>query len=99
MFTGKLAYLEPYSILIILLFTMIMFIWGKFRYDVVALIALMISIAVGAVPYDMAYSGLSNPAVITVACVMIISTTIADSGILSPLIRSIAKCTTKKTFI
>lgn len=93
MISQYLTQFEPYSILIILFFTMVLFIWGKFRYDIVALLALMTAIAVKAVPYDIAYSGLSNAAVITVACVMIISKTIADSGILSPVINSIAKFT------
>lgn len=32
------------------------FIWGKFRYDVVALCALLLAIAVGVVPFDHAFS-------------------------------------------
>lgn len=79
--------LEPYTILIILVITMALFIWGKWRYDIVALIALMVSVAVGAVPFASIYSGLSNSAVITVACVMIISYAIARSGALNKIIR------------
>ena len=79
-------FFEPYIIIVILLATMGLFIWGKWRYDVVALIALAISILVGAVPFDHAYKGLSNPAVITVAMVMVISKAITESGILSALV-------------
>jgi len=80
---------EPYSILIILLFSMGLFIWGRWRYDVVALIALAVSVAVGAVPFEHIYSGLSNSAVITVACVMVISQAITNSGVLNPFVRKI----------
>ncbi len=85
--------IKPYIILIILAITMILFIWGRWRYDIVALIALMISVAVGAVPFNQAYTGLSNPAVITVACVMVISHAITRSGILNQLVRKITLVT------
>ena len=78
-----------YSIIIILLFTMALFISGKLRYDIVALIALGLSVIAGVVEPKDAYSGLSNPAVITVACVMIISQAITDSGILNTISRSL----------
>ena len=78
-----------YTILIILLLTMALFISGKFRYDIVALIALGLSVVTGVVEPKKAYSGLSNPAVITVACVMIISQAITESGILNTISRSL----------
>lgn len=68
-----------------------LFIWGRWRYDVVALVALAIAVTVGAVPFDDIYSGLANPAVITVACVMIISQAITHSGILAPLINKLSR--------
>ena len=82
-------FFAPYTILIVLFITMVLFIWGRWRYDVVALIALMISVAVGAVPFSKVYSGLSNFAVITVACVMVLSQAITRSGILNQLVRKI----------
>ena len=85
--------LEPYSILLILIFTMGLFIWGRYRYDVVALIALSIAVLFGAVPFNQVYSGLGNPAVITVACVMIISEAITRSGFLLPLIHHMSAYT------
>lgn len=88
-------FFEPYIIIIILFITMGLFIWGRWRYDVVALIALMISTAVGAVPFDRVYSGLSNTAVVTVACVMVISRAITDSGILTTLVNKLAHFTKK----
>ncbi len=86
-------FLEPYIIIIVLIVTMALFIWGRWRYDVVALIALMISVALGAVPFDQVYTGLSNSAVITVACVMVISQAISKTGVLSRLVRRFGKLT------
>ncbi len=81
----------PYTILIILIITMGFFIWGKWRYDIVAMIALALSILCGAVHTSDAYSGLDNPAVITVACVMIISQAISRSGILHNAMHKVAR--------
>lgn len=79
----------PYTILIVLFITMVLFIWGYWRYDIVAIIALMISVLIGAVPFSHVYIGFSNPAVITVACVMIISQAITRSGAISFLVNKI----------
>lgn len=75
--------LEPYSILIVLVFAMAMFIWNRFRFDVVALSTLAVAVIIGAVPFRSVYSGINNSAVITVACVMIISDALNKSGILN----------------
>ena len=87
----------PYIILIILSFTMVLFIWGRWRYDVVALIGLAISVVCGVVQFKDVYSGLENPAVITVACVMIISQAITRSGILHPIMHRLSKLTKNLT--
>ncbi len=68
---------------------MVLFVWGRWRYDIVALIALLVSTAVGAVPLNQVFSGLPNPAVVTVACVMVISQTITRSGLLNVLINKL----------
>lgn len=81
--------MEQYIILIILSLTMILFIWGRWRYDVIALIALFIATAAGAVPLKEIYMGLPNPAVITVACVMVISQTLTRSGVLNRFINKL----------
>ena len=81
--------IEPFVIIIILLIAMVFFIWGRFRYDVVALLALMLATLMGAIPCKHIYDGLSNLAVITVACVMIISQSITRSGVLNIVIEKI----------
>ena len=60
-------------ILLILFAVMILFLWGRWRYDVVALGALLVSVLAGFVPRELAFVGFSHPAVITVACVLVLS--------------------------
>ena len=73
---------QPYTLIVILIIAMVLFIWGKWRYDIIALIALFLAVVTQCVPFQEVYSGLNNPAVITVACVMILSNTINQSGLL-----------------
>ena len=54
-------------IIAILVATMALFLWGKFRHDVVALASLMACVIAGLVPADAAFAGFAHPAVITVA--------------------------------
>lgn len=89
--------LTPYMIIFILVITLALFIWGRWRYDVVAMLALMFSTLVGAVPFNDVYSGLDHPAVITVACVMVISKAITRSGILNVIVRRLNKFTASIT--
>ncbi len=68
--------------LIVLLFIVLMlFAWGRWRHDVVALFALFCVVAAGLVPGDVALSGFGHPAVVTVAAVLIISRALRHSGI------------------
>ena len=85
--------IQPYLIIAVLLVAMYLFISGKWRFDIVAMMALGLSIALGAVPYSQVFSGLSNAAVITVACVMIISSTISRTGVLDSIVQRIGHLT------
>ena len=64
-----------------LLLTLVLFVAGRWRYDVVALLALMIVTLTGLVPPERAFSGFGNPAVITVAAVLVLSRGLQNSGI------------------
>lgn len=74
-------------ILTILLATVGMFLWGKWRHDMVALGALLASVLAGLVPPDIAFSGFGHPAVITVACVLVLSRGLQTSGAVDALAR------------
>ncbi|MBI1275170.1 SLC13 family permease [bacterium] len=58
----------------------ILFIWDKWRYDIVALLALFLSVVTGVVPVKEAFSGFSDPVVVTVAAILVISAAISRSG-------------------
>lgn len=57
-----------------------MFVWGRWRYDLVAVGALLIAVLGGVVPDDTAFSGFGHPAVITVAAVLVISQALIVTG-------------------
>lgn len=81
---------EPGLVMLILAGAMVLFIWNRWRYDVVAVMALMASIAVGVVPVEQSFAGFSHPAVITVAAVLVMSHALQRSGIVDHLSRGIA---------
>jgi di/tricarboxylate transporter len=66
-----------------------LFLWGRFRHDVVALAALMACVIAGLVPAEEAFAGFSHPAVITVACVLVLSQGLRSTGAVDWLARSI----------
>ncbi|MFN6977637.1 MAG: SLC13 family permease, partial [Gemmobacter sp.] len=76
-------------ILSILVATMALFIWGRFRHDIVALMALMACVVGGIVPATDAFAGFGHPAVITVACVLVLSQGLQNTGAVDWLARAI----------
>lgn len=73
---------EQISFVVILVGMFIFFLWGKWRYDVVAFSALMVSVMAGVIDPEQAFNGFSHPAVITVAAVLVISSGLAVSGVI-----------------
>ena len=73
------------QILISLLMTtlVILFVWGKWRYDAVSLVMLSIFVILGFISPTDAFMGLGHPAVITVALVLLISKGLEKSGFIS----------------
>ncbi|RFC68263.1 MULTISPECIES: SLC13 family permease [Mesorhizobium] len=77
------------SIAVIVLM-MAAFIWGKYRYDLVAAGALLLSLALGVVPFEDAFTGFSNDIVIIVGSALLVSAGVARSGIMELVIQRIA---------
>ncbi|SDD51992.1 SLC13 family permease [Aquimonas voraii] len=71
---------EQILILLILAATVGLFLWGRFRHDVVAMAALLACVAAGLVAPGEAFAGFGHPAVITVACVLVLSRSLQLSG-------------------
>jgi len=73
----------------ILAATMALFLWGRFRHDVVALAALMACVLAGLIPAADAFAGFGHPAVITVACVLVLSQGLQNTGAVDWLARAV----------
>ncbi len=76
-------------ILLILASTMALFIYGRWRHDVVALASLLACVLFGLVPAVDAFAGFGHPAVITVACVLVLSYGLQSTGVVDALARTI----------
>ncbi|WP_432695990.1 SLC13 family permease [Marinobacterium sp. YM272] len=74
-------------IVFILLATMLMFIWGRWRHDMVAGGALLACVLSGLIAAEDAFLGFAHPAVVTVACVLVLSRALQYSGAVDVLAR------------
>jgi di/tricarboxylate transporter len=68
---------------------MAMFFWGKLRYDLVAVLTLLIAIAAGIVPHEKAFSGFSDDIVIIVASALVVSAAVARSGVIERIVHRV----------
>jgi di/tricarboxylate transporter len=68
---------------------MAMFAWGRFRYDVVAALTLLVAIGVGIVPPEKAFTGFGDDIVIIVASALVVSAAVARSGVIERVVRRI----------
>lgn len=71
---------DQIQILTILAATIAMFLWGRWRHDIIALGCLLACVFAGLVPTESAFSGFGHPAVITVGCVLILSWGLQSTG-------------------
>lgn len=78
---------EQVLIIGILCATVIMFFWGRWRHDMVAVSALLACVITGLVPIAETFAGFSHPAVITVACVLVLSYALQNTGAVDWLTR------------
>ena len=69
----------------ILALALALFVWGRWRYDVVAVLALLAATITDLVPVEEAFSGFGHPAVVTVAAVLVVSRALQYSGIVDLL--------------
>ena len=76
-------------ILAVLAAAIVMFLWGRWRHDMVALGALLACLALGLVPAEEAFAGFGHPAVITVAAILVLSRGLQTSGAVDMLARTI----------
>ncbi len=70
---------------------LVLFMSGRLRYDVVAALVLLAAILLGVVPGAKAFHGFSNPVIIIIASVLVVSRAIAASNILELSVGSLLK--------
>lgn len=61
---------------------MVLFLWGKFRYDITAVIALLVALCLGIVKPGDAFSGFSDDIVIIVGSALVLSAAVQRSGVI-----------------
>jgi di/tricarboxylate transporter len=79
----------------LLFFVFVFLIWGRWRYDLVAFVALLAAILIGLVPSHQAFSGFGHPAVVIIALVLIVSRGLSNSGAIELLARYVVSGTRK----
>ncbi len=82
---------DQIAILAVLVTVVVLFVWGRLRVDVVALLALLSCVGLGLIPNDVAFIGFGHPAVITVAAVLGLSAALSRSGLIDLIAARIAK--------
>ena len=80
---------DQWLITAVLVLTLVLFVWGKYRHDVVAAIALGLCVLAGLVAAEDAFTGFSHPAVVTVAAVLVISDALRRSGVVDMIVQKI----------
>ncbi|MBB5212570.1 SLC13 family permease [Microbulbifer hydrolyticus] len=81
--------LEQIAILLILAVTVVLFIWGPWRHDMVALASLLACVFTGLIEPVDAFTGFGHPAVVTVACVLILSRGLQNTGAMDALAQKV----------
>ncbi len=79
----------------LLFFVFVFLIWGRWRYDLVAFVALLIALLTGVVPKEQAFSGFGHPATIIIALVLIVSRGLSNSGAIELVARYLVDASRK----
>ncbi|MFN3835853.1 MAG: SLC13 family permease [Glycocaulis sp.] len=74
---------------LILVSMMALFLSGRLRHDAVAIGALLACVVAGLVPAGEAFAGFGHPAVITVACVLVLSGALQAAGTVDVIARAV----------
>ncbi|WP_224702618.1 SLC13 family permease [Devosia aquimaris] len=69
---------------------MVAFVWGRWRYDVVAICSLLAGLAIGVIAPGEAFIGFSDDIVIIVGSALVVSAAVSRSGIMEVAVRRFA---------
>ena len=73
------------AVFLVLALTLVGFVSGVWRYDVVAMVAALVLSLLGIIPAERVFAGFGHPAVITVAAVLIVGHGLQNSGLVALL--------------
>jgi di/tricarboxylate transporter len=82
--------LDQWMALALIAVMMAAFVWGRFRYDIVAAVALLLGLGLGLIKPQAAFSGFSDDIVIIVGSALIVSAAISRSGIMDVALRRLS---------
>lgn len=75
---------------LVLAVVLALFVWNRWRYDIVALVALLFLTLIGIIPASEAFLGFAHPAVITVAAVLVVSKGLMNSGLVQVITKAVS---------
>ena len=73
-----------------LVMALMLFVWGRWRYDIVALLALLVVTLAGIVRPEDAFLGFGHAAVVTVAAVLVVSKALKNAGLIDVIAARLA---------
>jgi len=73
------------AVFLVLVLTLVGFVSGVWRYDVVAMVAALVLFVLGIIPSERLFAGFGHPAVITVAAVLVVGHGLQNSGLVALL--------------
>lgn len=77
--------MDQWIVFAVLAAALVLFVWGRWRYDLVAIAALLVLAVPGIIPADRVFSGFGHPAVITVAAVLVVGRGLLNGGLVDYL--------------
>lgn len=77
--------------------TLAMFVWGRVRYDLVAMMALLAVTILGLVDPAVAFLGFGHPAVITVAAILAVSKGLQNAGVVDIIAKALKRVGNRPT--
>ena len=86
---------DQITLFALLFFVFVFLIWGRWRYDLVAFVALLVALLTGLVPADKAFSGFGHPATVIIALVLIVSRGLSNSGAIEIVARHLIDASRK----
>jgi Di- and tricarboxylate transporters len=69
--------------------TIAAFIWGRWRYDLIALCALVGGLVIGVIPAESAFDGFQNDVTVIIAAALVVSAAFSKSGIIERVLRPV----------